>query len=137
ATVEKLTEKTIHTNKISDANIIPPQVDDVALPNGRPSQREIVKHPGAVATIPVTPDGKIIFVKQYRKPMDKTLLEIPAGKIETNEAKEITAIRELEEETGFTTKQLDYVTSFYTSPGFADELMHLYYTDSLQELDEK
>src|SRR5699024_3948756 len=92
---------------------------------------------GAVAIIPITPDGKIIFVKQYRKPMDKILLEIPAGKIEPNEAKEITAIRELEEETGFTTKKLDYVTSFYTSPGFADELMHLYYTDSLEELEEK
>src|SRR5699024_11852650 len=104
------------------------QVDDVELPNGGTSQREIVKHPGAVAIIPVTPDGKIIFVKQYRKPMDKTLLEIPAGKIETNEAKEITAIRELEEETGFTKKQLDYVTTFYTSPGFVDEQMQYIYT---------
>lgn len=137
AILNKFTEKTIHTKKIFDGNIISLQVDDVELPNGETSKREIVKHPGAVAIIPVTPDGKIIFVKQYRKPLEKTLLEIPAGKIEPNEAKEITAIRELEEETGFTTKQLNYVTSFYTSPGFADELMHLYYTDSLEELDEK
>src|SRR5699024_12535054 len=118
-------------------NMISLKVYDVKRQNGGISQREIVKNPGTVAIIPVTQKGKIIFVKQYRKPRDKTLWEIPAGKIETNEAKEITAIRELEEETCFTTKQLDYVTSFYTSPGFADELMHLYYTDSLQELDEK
>src|SRR5699024_2402974 len=82
-------------------------------------------------------DGKIIFVKQYRKPLDKTLLEITAGKLEPNEAKEITAIRKIEGESGFSTRQSDDVTSFNTSPGYADELMHLYYTDSLQELDEK
>lgn len=131
------TEKTLKSNKIFDGKIISLQVDDVELPNGEKSKRELVKHPGAVAIIPMTADGKIIFVKQYRKPLEKTLLEIPAGKIEPNEAKEMTAMRELEEETGYTAKQLEYVTSFYTSPGFADELIHLYYTDELTELEEK
>ena len=131
------TEKTISTEKIFDGKIISLQVDDVELPNGETSKRELVKHPGAVAVIPITDEGKIIFVKQYRKPLEKTLIEIPAGKIEPDEPKERTALRELEEETGYTTDQLEYVTSFYTSPGFADEIMYLYYTDSLTELTEE
>lgn len=134
--MSKFTEKTIHTEKIFSGNIISLQVDDVLLPNGKQSKRELVKHPGAVAVIPVTDEGKIIFVKQFRKPLERTILEIPAGKIEQGEEKEITAVRELEEETGYTTDSLTYVTSFYTSPGFADEIVHLYYTDSMQLLDE-
>lgn len=135
--MNNFTEKTIKSSKIFDGKIISLQVDDVELPNGAKSKRELVKHPGAVAIIPITADGKILFVKQYRKPLEKTLLEIPAGKIEPNEAKEVTALRELEEETGYTSKKLAYVTSFYTSPGFADELIHLYYTAELTELAEK
>src|SRR5699024_7749873 len=104
---------------------------------GNTSTREVVKHPGAVAVIPITKEGKIVLVKQYRKPLERTLVEIPAGKIEPNEAPEITAIRELEEETAYTTKRLTYVTSFYTSPGFADEIIHLYFTDELDPLQEK
>lgn len=133
--MHKFTEKTVQTKKIFDGKIISVQVDDVVLPDGNRSKREIVKHPGAVAVIPVTADHKIIFVEQYRKPLEKSLIEIPAGKIEPNEAPEVTAVRELEEETGFTTDKLEYVTSFYTSPGFADEIIHLYFTDNLIPLD--
>src|SRR5699024_459531 len=82
-----------------------------------------------------TDDDKIIFVEQYRKPLERSLIEIPAGKLEPNEQPEITALRELEEETGYTTKKLDYITSFYTSPGFADEIMHIYYTNSITRLE--
>lgn len=111
-------------------------MDDVELPDGNHSKREIVKHPGAVAIIAMTDEGKIVFVEQYRKPLERSLIEIPAGKLELNEAPEITAVRELEEETGYTTEQMQYVTSFYTSPGFADELMHVYFTDELIKLEE-
>lgn len=135
--MDTFVEKTIRTKKIFSGNIISVQVDDVLLPNGKESKREIVKHPGAVAIIPVTKDGNIIFVKQFRKPLERSLIEIPAGKIEENEDPEITAVRELEEETGFTTDTLTYVASFYTSPGFADEIIHLYYTDQLQPLTER
>src|SRR5699024_11132151 len=75
-----------------------------------------------------------ILVEQYRKPLEQSILEIPAGKIEPNEDPEVTALRELEEETGYTTKKLNYITSFYTSPGFADEIIHIYYTDKLKKL---
>src|SRR5699024_8175858 len=86
------------------------------------------------AIIPVTPDDTIIFVRQYRKPLEKTIIEIPAGKLEQGERPEITAIRELEEETGYTTNNLSFITSFYTSPGFADELMHIYISTDLNNL---
>lgn len=132
--MKKFAEKTIHTEKIFDGRIISLQVDDVLLPNGKTSKREIIKHSGAVAVIPLTEDGKIVFVEQYRKPLEKSLIEIPAGKLEPGEAPEITAVRELEEETGLTTDELNFVTSFYTSPGFANELMYIYLAKDLKQL---
>ncbi|WP_058307521.1 NUDIX hydrolase [Gracilibacillus massiliensis] len=127
-------EKTTKTQSIFNGKVIDVQVDDVLLPDGKSSKREIVKHPGAVAIIPITQDNKIIFVKQYRKPLEKTLIEIPAGKLEEGESPNITVLRELEEETGFTTNHLQYITSFYTSPGFADEIIYLYETNSLEKV---
>lgn len=134
--MKKFEEETITTTKIYDGKIISLQKDVVRLPNGKTSERELIKHPGAVAIIPITEDKKILFVEQYRKPLERSLIEIPAGKMEPNEKPEVTAIRELEEETGYTTNELIYVTSFYTSPGFADELIHIYMADKLEQLDE-
>lgn len=133
--MKKFEEKTIASENIFNGNIISLQVDQVTLPDGNTGEREIVKHPGAVAVIPITSSGKIIFVEQYRKPLERSLVEIPAGKMEPNEAPEITAVRELEEETGYTSNNITYITSFYTSPGFADEIIHLYYTDKLENLE--
>lgn len=135
--MSNLTEKTLSTTTIYDGKVVHLQVDDVLLPNGEKSKRERIKHPGAVAIIPVTPDKEIVFVRQYRKPLEKTLVEIPAGKVEPDEKPEVTAIRELEEETGYTTDTLTFVSSFYTSPGFADECMHIYMSTDLQPLREK
>src|SRR5690625_3624466 len=101
--MKKFEEKTINTERIYDGQIINLQVDDVTLPNGKTSKRELIKHPGAVAIIPITKDNKIVFVEQYRKPLEKSIIEIPAGKLEAGEKPEITAVRELEEETGYTT----------------------------------
>ncbi|MDX8046062.1 NUDIX hydrolase [Gracilibacillus sp. S3-1-1] len=129
-------ETTVQTKPIYDGKVISLQVDDVTLPNGKTSKREIVKHPGAVSVIPITENNKIIFVKQYRKPLEKTLVEIPAGKLEMGEKPEVTALRELEEETGYTTESLTYVTSFYTSPGFADEIMYIYKTNTLKKVEQ-
>lgn len=133
--MKKFEEKTIHTDYIYQGNVINVQVEKVILPNGESSERELVKHPGAVGVIAITKDNKIIFVKQYRKPLERSLVEIPAGKREEGEQPEVTAIRELEEETGYTTNELTLVTSFFTSPGFADELIHIYITDQLEKLD--
>lgn len=128
-------EKTIQSMPIYTGKIISVQVDDVRLPDGNESKREIVKHPGAVALIPIKDDGKIIVVKQYRKALERTIIEIPAGRIEPNEAPKLTAIRELEEETGYGAKEVTYIQSFATSPGFADEIIHLYVAKGLYEID--
>lgn len=133
--MQQFEEKTIATKPIYDGKIISLQVDDVRLPDGKEAKREIVKHPGAVAVIPVTADGKMIMVKQFRKALEKTIIEIPAGRIEPNEDPKLTAIRELEEETGFGTNDMTYLQSFATSPGFADEIIHVYVAKQLFEID--
>lgn len=133
--MKKFEEKTIKTKQIYQGKIVNLQVDDVILPNGNTAKRELIHHSGAVAVIPITKDNKIVFVKQFRKPLEKTLVEIPAGKLEEGEKPEVTAVRELEEETGYTTSNLSFITSFYTSPGFANELMYIYLTNDLKLLD--
>lgn len=128
-------EKTTHTTPIFSGKIISLQVDDVVLPDGNESKREIVKHPGAVAVIPITDEGKMIVVKQYRKALERTIIEIPAGRIEPDEDPKVTAIRELEEETGYGAKEVTYIQSFATSPGFADEIIHLYAAKGLYKVE--
>ncbi|MEK3953266.1 ADP-ribose pyrophosphatase [Psychrobacillus psychrotolerans] len=134
--MKKFEEKTIQSELKFKGRIITLQVDEVELPNGKTSNREIVKHPGAVAVIAVTKDNKIILVEQFRKALERSIIEIPAGKIEIGEAPEITALRELEEETGYTTDNLQYIQSFSTSPGFADEIIHLYFADNIVKMEQ-
>lgn len=133
--MSKFEEKTIATKPIYDGKIISLQVDDVVLPDGQMAKREIVKHPGAVALIPITDEGKLILVKQFRKALERTIIEIPAGRIEPNEEPKLTAIRELEEETGLGTTDISYLQSFATSPGFADEVIHLYVAKGLYPIE--
>ncbi len=133
--MSKYEEKTLETKPIFNGRIIALQVDDVVLPDGQQAKREIVKHPGAVALIPVTVEGKIILVRQFRKALERTIIEIPAGRIEPGEDPKLTAIRELEEETGLGTKEITYLQTFATSPGFADEIIHLYVAKELYPID--
>ncbi|MGD6795333.1 NUDIX hydrolase [Metabacillus indicus] len=132
-----LKETTKTSEKLFSGRIIDLYLEEVELPNGKTSTREIIKHPGAVAVLALTKDKKLVMVQQYRKAMERVLVEIPAGKLEKGELPEVTAKRELEEETGYTTQSLQHLISFYTSPGFADELVHVYYTEDLQLLEEK
>ncbi|WP_433742975.1 NUDIX hydrolase [Falsibacillus pallidus] len=124
--MKKFEEKTIESKEIFKGKIITLLEDVVELPNGKISKREIIKHPGAVAVIALTKEGKIVMVEQYRKALERSIVEIPAGKLEPGEDPYDTAMRELEEETGYTCEGLEHLISFYTSPGFADELVHLY-----------
>ncbi|QSS98546.1 NUDIX hydrolase [Pontibacillus sp. ALD_SL1] len=135
--MKKFEEKTVHTESIYKGKVISLQVDDVSLPDGNTSKRELIKHPGAVAIIAITPEGKMVFVEQYRKALERSVVEIPAGKLEPGEDPEETAKRELEEETGYTTESLEFVTSFSTSPGFADEIVHLYLAKDLKKAEDK
>ncbi|GKV55485.1 ADP-ribose diphosphatase [Sporosarcina sp. NCCP-2222] len=129
------TEKTVASKTIYEGKVISLRVEDVELPDGKLAKRELVKHPGAVAVLAVTAEGKLVFVRQFRKALERTLVEIPAGKIEPGEDKRITAIRELEEETGYHAQQFEYIQSFATSPGFADEVIHLYVATGLQKVE--
>ncbi|MRG86481.1 NUDIX domain-containing protein [Salinibacillus xinjiangensis] len=133
--MKKFEEKTLQSETIFEGKVINLLHEEVQLPNGKTSKREIVKHPGAVAIIPVTKDNKIVMVEQYRKPLERSLVEIPAGKLEKGEEPKRTALRELEEETGYTSHELTHVISFYTSPGFADELIHLYIAKDLEKVE--
>ncbi|GAA3405388.1 NUDIX hydrolase [Paenibacillus hodogayensis] len=126
----KYEEVTIATEPVFQGKIISLQVDRVLLPNGETATREIVKHPGAVAVLAIHED-RMIVVEQYRKPLGRSQVEIPAGKLEPGEDTASAAMRELEEETGFTCSEVRLLSSFYTSPGFADEILHLYVADKL------
>lgn len=129
--MKKFEEKTIHSERLYEGKVINLKVDDVTLPNGKQSKRELIEHPGAVAVIALTSEKKIIMVEQYRKALERSLVEIPAGKLEPGEAPEYTAMRELEEETGYSADKLEKVISFSTSPGFADEVVHVFFASGL------
>ncbi|MBD8003474.1 NUDIX hydrolase [Bacillus norwichensis] len=133
--MNKFEEKTVNTEPIFEGKIISVQVDEVELPNGELAKREIVRHPGAVGLIALTDENKIVMVEQYRKPLERSLLEIPAGKLEPGEEPAVTAERELEEETGYRAGKMEYISSFYTSPGFANEIIHLYLATELEKVE--
>ena len=134
--MDHLKETTLSSKEIYKGRIIDLYLEEVKLPNGNTSTREIVRHPGAVAVVAITPENKILMVEQYRKPLGRTIVEIPAGKLEKGEEPVTTAKRELEEETGYTCSNLKPLISFYTSPGFADELVHLFIAENLETLTE-
>lgn len=137
SSMKKFEEKTTKTTPIYDGKIVKLQVDDVMLPNGQAAKREIIKHPGAVAVIAVTDEGKLVLVEQYRKALERSIVEIPAGKLEPDEEPAMTARRELEEETGYGAHSFTYLQTFATSPGFADEVIHLYIAKDLYIIDNK
>lgn len=134
--MKKFEETTIESTPIYKGRVISLKVDKVTLPNGETGMREIVNHPGAVAVIAIMDDGKFLVVEQYRKALERSIIEIPAGKLEPGEQPEVTARRELEEETGYTCGELTYIQTFATSPGFADEVIHLYVARNLTLLEE-
>lgn len=128
-----LTEKKINSSEKFHGKILRLYLDEVELSNGHRSSREVVRHPGASAVIVKTNDGKLIMERQYRYPIDKILWEIPAGKIDLNEKPFDCARRELEEETGFTAENWKEIGYIYTTPGFSDEKIYLYFASELSK----
>jgi ADP-ribose pyrophosphatase len=127
-----LAEEKISSKKIFDGEILKLFFDEVKLPNGKIATREKVSHPGAVAIAPVTDSRKILLVKQYRYPVDRVTIEIPAGKIDGREAPEKCARREMAEEVGAVGGKLKLLSSFYTTPGYCDEVLHLFLATGFQ-----
>jgi ADP-ribose pyrophosphatase len=106
-------------------------VDTIQQSSGRKAIREVIVHPGGVAAVPVLEDGRIVLVRQYRYPLGKYILELPAGKLDSNQSPAETIGRELEEEIGYRAEDLSYECSFYSSPGICTEVIHLFIARSL------
>lgn len=100
--------------------------DTVSLPDGKHTAREYIKHPGAVVIIPVLDDGKILLERQYRYPNDRVFIELPAGKIDPGEDPLACAIRELEEETGYTGTDWQFVATIHNAIAYSDEHLDIY-----------
>ncbi len=126
-------ERTMKSDRIYDGKIVKLRIDTVELPNKKYSKREIVEHSSAVAIVAVTEEDELLMVKQYRKAVEKMIYEIPAGLIELREKPKDAALRELREETGFAANKMEYMTEFYTSPGFCDEKIHAFYTEDIEQ----
>lgn len=124
-------EKTVSSETVFKGHIIDVRVDTVEFPGGKTAYRDIVDHPGGVGVLAVTDDNKIIIVRQYRKPIEKAIYEIPAGKLDRGEEPLTCGMRELEEETGFKAKEYISLGYMYPTPGFANEVTHLYMAKGL------
>lgn len=129
--MKDLQEKVLSTRSAFQGNILNVRVDQVELPDGSSSEREVVEHSGGVTIIPVTPEKKIMMVRQYRIATEEELLELPAGKIDGQESAEEAARRELKEETGYYGGNFQHLFDFYTTPGYSSELLHLYLAENI------
>ena len=124
-------EKTLKQKRIYKGRIVGLREDTVKLINGIVSKREIVEHPGAVAVIAITKDGKLVLIRQFRKPAEKVLLEIPAGLVHKGESDLEGARRELMEESGYKAGKIRRIFVGYSSPGYSTELMKFFVATDL------
>jgi len=129
---KRLFEEKIDSKKLFDGDILKLYFDQVRLPNGNTATREKVSHPGAVGIVPVTDEGKLLLVRQYRYPVNDITIEIPAGKLDKGETPGVCARRELAEEVGAINGELKLLSTFYTTPGFSDEILHLFMATSFK-----
>lgn len=128
-------EKTISQKSIYKGNIIDVELLTVTLPDGRQATRDIVRHPGASAVIALNKNGEMYMVRQFRKPLERVSLEIPAGKLDHGEDPLVCAKRELKEETGLSAENVRHIVSVHSTPGFSDEVLHIYAATYLREGD--
>ena len=122
----ELFEKKLTSKQVFDGVVVKLFVDEVELPDGKKSVREVVRHPGAVCVIPIDENGDVIMIKQFRYPFEEVLYEIPAGKLEIGEDPYEAAKRELEEETGVNASKIEYIGTMYTTVAILDEKIHMY-----------
>lgn len=126
-------EKVTSSKRIYNGKIINLRVDTVVLPNGKPSQREIVEHRGAVAMVPLRENGNVILVRQWRTPAHAALLEIPAGTLDPEEQPEAAAHRELIEEINLKAGRMTKLFESYMAPGYTTELIRYFLAQDLVE----
>lgn len=129
---EMLIEKKVSSEYIFDGKLLQVYRDTISLPNGNEATREYIKHQGAVAVVPVTDDNEIIAVRQYRYPIGRVTIEIPAGKLDKGEEPLTAAKRELSEETGVESADIEYIGGLYPSVAYTDEIIHMYVAKNLK-----
>ena len=130
----RLAEKRISTEDIFDGVILHVKRDMVALSNGSSAVREVIRHIGAVCVIPVTENNEVIMERQYRYPLDRVILEIPAGKLDAPDEDRLSAIkRELREETGYTADEWTELGDFHPAPAYSDEYITMYMARGLHK----
>ena len=128
-----------HSRRIFKGRVVTLDIDTVTLPNGATIELEMIHHPGAAAVVPMKEDGTVILIRQYRHAAGGYIYEIPAGKLRPGEDPKLCAARELQEEIGYRADSLELLTSVLTTPGFTDEVIHIYegtgLTKGKQDLD--
>ncbi len=125
-----MSEKTRTKKTLYSGRILELEVQEVELPNGKPALREIIRHRGAVAVLARRADGRFLFVRQFRKPVEQVLLEVVAGNREPNEPAEECARRELAEETGYRVRAMEHIGYIYPSPGYGDERIDVFFAET-------
>lgn len=131
-----MSKSTIASHRIYTGKILSLDVDQVRFPDGSTGDMEMVRHPGAAAILPFMSDPagddpQIMLLKQYRYAADSYMYEIPAGKLEHGEDPRVCAARELKEETGCSAEHMEHLFTFYTTPGFSDEILHVFLASGL------
>ena len=124
-------EKTLSSRLVYDGRAVKLRIDTIQMPGGRKTTREIVEHSDCVAIVAIDENDNVLLVRQFRKPVEKELLEIPAGGIDAGEDPEAAVIREMQEETGFLPQKVERLGGFYSAPGYCTEYLHLYLATDL------
>jgi ADP-ribose pyrophosphatase len=131
--VKDLTERFVSGERVFDGKLLKVHRDVVRLPDGSHGAREYIRHPGAVAIVPLFDDGRVLLERQYRYPQRREFIEIPAGKLEPDEPHLETAKRELMEETGYAAAEWRHLGVVHTAIAYTDEAIDLYLARSLSE----
>jgi len=129
---DRLLEKKIESKRVYQGRILDLEVDRVLLPSGGEASREVVRHKGAVVVLPLHEDRRIDLVRQHRYPTGSVVLELPAGKLDPGEEPVACASRELPEETGWKPVEIHELGSFFTTPGFTDEVLYAFIATPLE-----
>lgn len=133
----RLEEKTISSEQKYDGKIVKLFLDHAEVENGDTVTREVIKHPGGVCIVPLEEDGNVLFVRQFRYPHQRVLLEIPAGKLEYGEDHRACGLRELKEETGCTCDSFEYMGYLIPTPAYDTEIIHMYLARGLHSGEQK
>ena len=128
-----LKETRLDSSLAYDGDFLKIHKDTVRLPDGKPTTREYIKHPGAVVIVPIFDDGRVLMERQFRYPMDRVMIEFPAGKIDAGEDTLLCAQRELQEETGYTATDWQFVCTIHNAIAYSDEHLEIFVARGLIE----